>query len=253
MHKFAQKFKFKGPWDATGKIIKEAIRNCELQFKRCANAMDCYENMTERLAHDGNGKLQKQWKKWETEKDKQILTKTFFKTNRTFIGLGVESKEKYDELIALKKKHIVFTDRENIPDMKAIPGTLKVYQAAGNKSGEKTLTTSERQCSCPQCRFNPENLDTCIYKEERGEIKTHVVKVIDEKEKESEQDDPHGIKSLKVQELKDELRARGLPISGVKAVLIERLTASLNKDHTVVNYETLESEEYAGGGDNINY
>ena len=41
-HKFAQKFKFKGPWDATGKIVKEAIENCELQYKRCANAIDCY-------------------------------------------------------------------------------------------------------------------------------------------------------------------------------------------------------------------
>ena len=102
-HRFAQKFKFKGPWDATGKIVKEAIKNCELQFKRCATAMDCYENMTERLANDGNGKEQRKWETWETEKDKQILTKTIFKTNRTFIGLAVETKQKYDELVGLGK------------------------------------------------------------------------------------------------------------------------------------------------------
>ena len=80
MHKFAQKSRFKGPWDATGKIVKEGIKNCELQFKRCTNAMDCYEKMTKKLAHNGNGKTQTQWKKWELEKDKRILTKIFFRT-----------------------------------------------------------------------------------------------------------------------------------------------------------------------------
>ena len=169
-HKFAQKFKFKGPWDATGKIVKEAIKNCELQFKRCATAMDCYENITERLAKDGSGKEQRKWETWETEKDKQILTKTIFKTNRTFIGLAVETKQKYDELVGLGEEHILFTDRENIPDTKAIPGTLKLYQVTGSRDG-KTLTTSERQCSCPQCKTNLENIETCMYKDERGEIK----------------------------------------------------------------------------------
>ena len=99
VHKFSQKFKFKGPWDATGKIVKQAIKNCELQFKRCTNAMDCYEHVGKRLAHAGNGKRQNQWKKWELEKDKIILTKRFFRTNRTFIGLAAEKKETYDELV----------------------------------------------------------------------------------------------------------------------------------------------------------
>ena len=188
--------------------------------------------------------------KWETEKDKRILTKTFFKTNRTFIGLAVETKHKYDELVGWGKKHIVFTDRGNVPDTKAIPDTLKLYQATGSRDG-KTLTTSQRQCSCPQCKISLENLETCLYIVERGEIKTHAVKVI-ETGSEREQDDPHGIISLSVKELKDELRARGLPISGKKVVLLERLTASLNDDHTAVNYDTLETVEQAGDGDDLN-
>ena len=61
-----------------------------------------------------------------------------------------------------------------------------------------------------------------MYKDKRGEIKTHTVTVV---EKRSEQDDPHGIKSLTVKELKDELRARHLPVSGLKVVLLEPQTA----------------------------
>ena len=75
MHKFEHKFKFKGPWDATGKIVKRAIKSCESQFKRCANAMDCYENMTERLATDGNGKVQKQWKNGKQRRTNVFLPK----------------------------------------------------------------------------------------------------------------------------------------------------------------------------------
>lgn len=31
VHKFAQKYRFKGSWDTTGKIVKEAIMNNELR------------------------------------------------------------------------------------------------------------------------------------------------------------------------------------------------------------------------------
>ena len=127
VHKFAQKFKFKGPWDATVKIVKEGIRNCELKFKRCANATDCYETITKRLAHNGNGKTQNQWKKWELEKNKRIVTKIFFRTNCIFIGLAVDKRQKYDELVESGEKHIIFADRENIPNMRAISRTQQYF------------------------------------------------------------------------------------------------------------------------------
>ena len=60
VHKFMQKFRFKGPWDATEKIVKEARMNCKLQYTHCSNALDCYEQLTERMARDGNGKHQTQ-------------------------------------------------------------------------------------------------------------------------------------------------------------------------------------------------
>eukprot|EP00957_Ditylum_brightwellii_P065813 4992098-Ditylum_brightwellii.AAC.1 len=36
--KFAQKYSFKGNWDATGKLVKQAIRRLELSNIRIANA-----------------------------------------------------------------------------------------------------------------------------------------------------------------------------------------------------------------------
>ena len=154
-----------------------------------------------------------------------------------------ETKEEYDELVASGREHIVFTDREHIPDMKVIPRTQKIYQATGICVGEKTLTTAELQCSCGPYRTNPSNMETCLYKYERGEIKKHVVRAV-----ETDNNDPHGIKCMKVVELKYEVRARNLPVSGMKVVIIDRLAAYLDRDTTAVNYELIDSEEHATNG-----
>ena len=42
VHKFGAKYRFKGPWDAFGKHIKQAIGHLELCDDRCSNAFDCY-------------------------------------------------------------------------------------------------------------------------------------------------------------------------------------------------------------------
>ena len=42
IHKFASKHAFKGPWDATGKIVKSVITKNEFKFERCSNAFQCY-------------------------------------------------------------------------------------------------------------------------------------------------------------------------------------------------------------------
>ena len=145
------------------------------------------------------------------------------------------------------EKHIVFADRENIPDMRVIPRTQKSFQAIENCSGEKTLTMADLQCLCAPCRTNPGNLETCMYRDERGEIKTHAVRPV-----ETNKNDPHQLKSMTIQQLKDELKARNLPVTGAKSVLIRRLTTYLDADHTAVNYDLIESEEQATNRDNLN-
>ena len=131
--------------------------------------------------------------------------------------------------------------------MRAILRTHKYFQAIGNCSGEKTLTMADLQCSCAPCRTNPGNLETCMYKDKREEIKTHAFRLV-----ETNENDPHQIKSMKIQQLKYELKARNLPVTGVKAVLVERLTTYLDADHTAVNYDLIESEEHATNCDNLN-
>ena len=106
---------------------------------------------------------------------------------------------------------------------------------------------ADLQCSCAPCRTNPGNLETCMYKDEQGETKTHAVIPV-----ETNENDPHQLKSIKIQQLRDELKARNLLVTGVKAVLIERLTTYLDADHTAVNYDLIESDEQATNRDNLN-
>ena len=45
VHKFAQKYCFKGSWDATGKLITDSINKHECRGERCANAENCSTNL----------------------------------------------------------------------------------------------------------------------------------------------------------------------------------------------------------------
>ena len=57
VHKFAQKFRFKGSWDAVGKVVKMRIENNELKYVRVADAWDCYRTLRKQLSKDGSEKL----------------------------------------------------------------------------------------------------------------------------------------------------------------------------------------------------
>jgi hypothetical protein len=46
-HSFAQKNKFKGPWDAGGKVVKTGFKRQELEDVRVLNAFECYMVATE--------------------------------------------------------------------------------------------------------------------------------------------------------------------------------------------------------------
>ena len=98
VHKFAQKYRFKGSWDTTGKIVKERILNNELKYERCANEFDCYIKFQIDLARDGNEDKMKKLMQYENNKDARVLDNTIFICRRTHIGLATEHKEEYDAL-----------------------------------------------------------------------------------------------------------------------------------------------------------
>ena len=56
IHKFAHKYRFKGSWDATGKIVKERILNNELREDRCATAFYCYIKLGRDFIKNGEDK-----------------------------------------------------------------------------------------------------------------------------------------------------------------------------------------------------
>ena len=52
VHKFAQKYRFKGSWDATRKLVKQAINQLEMSNIRVPNANACYFKLREELTKD---------------------------------------------------------------------------------------------------------------------------------------------------------------------------------------------------------
>ena len=77
IHKFAQNFCFKEPWDVTDKLVKGRILRKELKMDRCANAFDCYIKLKRDFTKDGTGKINQQWINWETNRDGKILQKDY--------------------------------------------------------------------------------------------------------------------------------------------------------------------------------
>jgi len=108
--------------------------------------------------------------------------------------------------------HIVYIDRTNIPDTKPVTGTLKLSQVRryiqlDPVSNYWRLSTAELPYSYPSCRLNPNNITGC-----------------------------------NIDELKGELRLRGLKLGGRKAKLIERLSGAFSAEYNDGNE----------GGDKVN-
>lgn len=84
------------------------------------------------MSKNGDGVRNRKWLEWEASGDKQFFRKTALTTNCTFVGLGTKYRAEFDRVVADGEQHIFFTDRVNIPDIKVIPGTQKIYQIQGN-------------------------------------------------------------------------------------------------------------------------
>ena len=177
------------------------------------------------MTKNGSEESNQNWIKWEAIEDECIVQKTPLTTNCTFIGLGIEKLSEYNILKASGEEHIMFTNRENIPNMKTVMGTQNFYQLQGDINpvldGKLNIQVSPLQCSCSLCRNDPSNLETCMYKNER-KISTSVVKNI-EHVIADEKNDRHGLSSHLVVGFEDELKSRSLTATGRKAVIHARL------------------------------
>lgn len=124
IHKFVYKYRFKGSWDATCKLVKEKIKNLELKYERWNTAWSCYKRL-KCLEKNENEKEMRDLLHHEQTYNTKVLDNSTFTTKWTHIGFGTEDREKYDKLVAEGvHSNIVFMDRTNIPDMLPVPDTL---------------------------------------------------------------------------------------------------------------------------------
>ena len=229
-HNFSQKYRFKGSWDATEKLVKGRILNNELKYDHVANAMDCYRKLSRDLSKSGEDKNTTKLREYERKVDVNVVENPKLTTRRTRIGFAIKRKSQYEELSANSDyHHIMYTGHTNIPDMKPVNNTLKLSQVSGYiqpdpVSNHWRLSTAELPCSCPNCRLNPNNITGCSFREVRN-MKKMLVKCLVEQD---EANDPLGLHELTIAELKGELRLRGLTLGGRKAELIERLLGAFS-------------------------
>ena len=99
--------------------------------------------------------------------DERVLENTTFTSHSAYTDYATEDREEYDRLRSEGHQHVVFTDRENIPDMKLTNESQKFYHIHGsatNTGTEIKLVSSILPCSCDNCLSNHEDTNVCLYK-----------------------------------------------------------------------------------------
>lgn len=97
-HNFWQKYRFKGSWDATGKIVKQQIPQIELKYDRCANALDWYLKILRYLTKDGQDKKTKKLVEYKRNGDSKVVQNTTYTTSKIHIGYGTEDQVEYTRM-----------------------------------------------------------------------------------------------------------------------------------------------------------
>ena len=220
VHKFAQKYGFKGPWDGTSKLIKSAISKQEMKYIRVANAADCHRLLSNELTQDNTDNPI--WSRYIATKSPNILQKTTWKTDRTFVALGTEDRDEYNTLTTTPtstgSKHIFFINRSPIQDIKPITNTQKIFQIQSTNN-KKEFITSFLPCSCSICRKDPNDVHHCEYKAIRN-IKINPIQYVPD----SSDENNDSLNNMTVVDLKDICRAYGLSTGGLKNDLVARLS-----------------------------
>ena len=120
----------------------------------------------------------------------------------------------------------MFTDRNCVQDSNTIPGTQSLYQVQGekpetslslssnNKDGKYDLHLFNLQCSCINCLNELHKMNSCFYLNDQNWRKITI------EEKRNEQPGAIGYSEFTLNELKDILCDRDLPVSGQKMTFL---------------------------------
>ena len=99
-----------------------------MRNERLPDAKTCYFKLREELGKDGSELKTRRLLEYERLNNRKMIKNTTLTSRRTFIGLGVENEDEYNELKQDEKnRHIVYTNRTRVPDMKRVPGTQHFF------------------------------------------------------------------------------------------------------------------------------
>ena len=171
-HRFAQKYHFKGVWDAAGKVIKQMIVKGEYSKERSATAYDCFDNVRLKV-----NKLKYNWRELEAAKHPDILKKGKFMCDSRFVGYVAEDWNEYQ----MWKTQLATPNVLHSPRLKpaeacdAIKDTLKIFSVRGtdqqragpNGTVEHLLIVAANPCACLSCRG--ESTAVCKFEHVRQE------------------------------------------------------------------------------------
>ena len=111
----------------------------------------CYNNIGLEMKEELSEEMKKLLE-YEKNGDARVLGNTIFKSRFTHFGFATEDIDEYNRLVGENKKHIVFTNRENVPDMKPVPHTLQIGQVESTvdaaDDNKWKFQTSFLSCSC---------------------------------------------------------------------------------------------------------
>eukprot|EP00957_Ditylum_brightwellii_P171019 13018712-Ditylum_brightwellii.AAC.1 len=133
VHKFSQKYGFKGSWDDAGKLVKQRVECLELKGKQIANTCNFYAKLCKEPMKDGSQEEYVKLFDYEQNCNNKVLENTLLTTRHTFVALGTEYNEEYSCVIHEGNHHVICTDCQKIKDMKTIKGTQQFYQVQGSK------------------------------------------------------------------------------------------------------------------------
>ena len=184
-HTFAAKYGFKGPWDAAGKIIKQWRKSKELRMHktgektRMATVYDVFTEFKRYLEERSANTAADSWKAIEEpahSKHEKILQKTAFKVDERKVLYVTDNKADFERFNAKDPGFIVYSDRETVPTMDPIDGTLSLHSVksvpgARNQENEglRQLVIADFPCRCLPCQKKGPPEDKCKFTELRNE------------------------------------------------------------------------------------
>ena len=202
-----------------------------------STAFEVFKNFKDHLETDAASKAANSWKALEADthlKHSKILEKGPFKVDNRYVLYVTDDKSEFDMRKLSYPDHIVYSDRENVPVMNKVDGTLSLHmvQSMDNQGTDRQLSIANFPCRCLSCRGKATPGSECKFIELRNE-RAEIVRqgaerspmLLDTDEQEQEllnRLQQFGLQKTRVADLKLYLQAGGKSTTGRRKELAQR-------------------------------